>query len=87
MIRQAVESGEDESTCERISIVRRRLITKIRTSFVTFTSMRGEVSSAAMSSGVCAWCKSVFFCSSNGTFGLAPPASSAVHSSRDLACV
>ena len=60
---------------------------KLRTSLVTFTSVRGDRRSAAMSSGDCAWCKSVFFCSSNGTFGSAPPPTSATHSVRDFACV
>ena len=55
--------------------------------FVTFTSMSGELSSAAISSGDCALCKSVFPCSSNGKFGSAPPATSGAHSRRDLACV
>ena len=57
------------------------------TVFVASTLMNDDLSNAVISCGVCAWCKSVFFCSSNGTFGLAPPASSAALSSRDLACV
>ena len=84
---RAVESGEAESTCERISIVRRRSTTKIRTLFIASTSTRGDVSTSLISSGVRAACKSVFFFSSNGTFGSAPPASSGAISCGDLECV
>ena len=55
--------------------------------FITFTSMSGDLSSAAISSGDCALCKSVLPCSSNGKFGSAPPASRGAISCGDLACV